>query len=46
MADWIGEEGFKNWSFMTVQLWGEFARGFWKLVVRHDDIEDGNSFLL
>lgn len=30
-------EGFKRWSFMTVQLWGEMPRGDWKLLVASTD---------
>ncbi|XP_023217479.1 neuroendocrine convertase 1-like [Centruroides sculpturatus] len=27
-------EGFKNWKFLTVHLWGESPTGLWKLVIR------------
>ncbi len=27
------KDGFKSWTFMTVQLWGESPRGTWKMHV-------------
>ena len=30
-------DGFKQWAFMTVQLWGESPRGEWKLHVNTID---------
>ena len=27
-------EGFKNWTFMSVQNWGENPRGTWKMKIR------------
>lgn len=26
-------DGFKDWSFMSVQFWGEYPRGQWILTV-------------
>lgn len=30
-------DGFKRWTFMTVQLWGEFPKGDWILTVSSTD---------
>ena len=34
------EEGFKNWSFLTVFHWGESAKGKWKLSI-NDQTREG-----
>jgi subtilisin-like proprotein convertase family protein len=34
-------DGFKRWTFMTVQLWGEFPKGDWKLTVFSSDGSSG-----
>jgi len=36
-------DGFKKWTFMTVQLWGEHPIGEWKLEVNS---KDGSAGLL
>lgn len=35
-------DGFNNWSFMSVQLWGESPKGYWKLEILPREGVDGN----
>lgn len=30
-------QGFENWSFMSVMTWGEYAYGEWKITI-HDKV--------
>ncbi|CAI9733773.1 neuroendocrine convertase 1-like isoform X2 [Octopus vulgaris] len=36
-------EGFKNWSFMSVQTWGEDPLGTWKLIVKDTELFPNSS---
>ena len=46
----MSNEGFKRWTFMSVQLWGELPHGSWKIIIRSNVLNDikstGNFFLL
>ena len=39
----VSADGFKRWSFMSVQLWGELPRGDWKLMVKSNQINNIRS---
>ena len=30
----MSQEGFKNWTFMSVHNWGEDPRGTWKMTIK------------